>query len=889
MPLGPRIRSFARTLLSGSRLDRDLDDEMRAVIDELTERQVRRGLSPEAARRAAVLDCDGVEQTKERVREGRIGASLESVIRDVSVGWRGLRRQPGLAAVAIATLALGIGANVAIFSVVRAVLLRPLPYADPSRLVFVWDSSRDQPLDTLTPGRLTDLTQRSTSLSAVAGIAHAPVTLIGRGEPERVLAASVSSNFFRVLGVEAAIGRTFAAGGASAQTVVLAHSLWVRRFAANPAIVGRAIVLGDSSWTVVGVMPADFVWPVVSTGSSYRGPHPELWLPAPRREIPALAVTVPGDYAVSRDVSYLRAVARVAPGVSDAAVARDLDRISRQLETEHPASDKGRRLVTVSAAAQITGGFRRPLLVLLGAVGLVLVVACGNVANLLLARTLARRGEISLRMALGAGRRRLMRQFGTESLILTGLGAAAGVALAHLTLRTLILLCPADVVRLDDTRIDPLVLLFAVGLAVVTGLVLGLVPLLQLRRLDAGALREAGRRATRSSERSRRVLVVSEVAVAVALVIGASLLVRSFLALRSVDVGIESPAQVLAFDIFLSGERARQRALQPAFYDRLLADIRRVSGVRTAGAAVTLPIGGDDFGSVVLVEGEPAPEPGREERNGLQVVTPGYFATLGIPLLAGRDVDASDSADAPRVALVNEAFARRHWPGGNAIGRRVRTGNQAPWLTVVGLVRDIRHLGPSHPARPEVYLPHWQSPFSFMAVVIRAERDPLALAPTVRRVVAGVDPSQPIANVNTMAAHLRNSIAVPRFLAVVTAMFGTLSLLLAGLGVHGVMAWSVVQRRREIGTRIAMGASASEMAGMVVRQGAALVAAGALAGVALAAAVGRLLSSLVDGVPGADVPSCSAALAALVVVAGVSLWLPAYRASRVDPATVLRE
>jgi len=884
-----RIRSLARTLFAGARLDRDLDDELRAAVEELAERREREGLSPADARRAAVLACDGVEQTKERVRDVRIGAGLESVFGDIRLGWRGLRRQPGFALVAIATLAIGIGANVAIFSVVRAVLIEPLPYADPSRLVFVWDRSAEQPYDTLTPGRLTDLRQRARTLSAVAGIAHTSVTLIGRGDPERVLAASVSSNFFAVLGAGAAVGRTFVPGSEDVRSVVLSHGLWVRRFAADPAIVGRPILLGDSSWTVVGVMPAEFVWPVISTGSSYRGPHPEMWLAAPRAEVPVLSFAFPGDYTVSRTVSYLRAVARMAPGASEAAVASELERISRQLEAEHPASDKGRSLVTVSAARQITGSYRRPLLVLLGAVALVLVVSCANVANLLLARTLARRGEISIRMALGAGRRRLVRQFVTESLMLTAIGAGAGVALAQLTRQTLIVLCPADVVRLDHTRIDPMVLSFAVGLALVTGLVLGLVPLLQLRKDAGGAARDAGRWATRSSERSRRLLVVGEVAVAVTLVIGATLLVRSFLALRAVDVGIERPERLLTFDIFLNGEQARQRPLQAAFFERVLDGIRKLPGVRTAGAAVTLPIGGDDFGTAVLVDGEPPAAPGHEERNGLQVVTPGFFQALGVPVLAGRDVQASDEADAPGVALVNQTFARRHWPGQSALGRRIRIGSAAPWLTVVGVVRDLRHLGPSHPARPEVYMPHRQSPFSFMAIVVRTDGDPVAFAPAIRRVIAGVDPSQPIANVNTMAGHLRDSMAAPRFLAVVTGLFGALALVLAGLGVYGVMAWSVVQRRREIGTRIAIGASASEIAFGVLRQGGVLVAGGAVAGVALSAALGRVLSHVLDGVPAADLPASAAALALLSVVAGISLWLPAHRASRVDPAFVLRE
>jgi predicted permease len=888
MPMWPHVRSLVRTLVGGARLDRELDDEMHAYVDELTERHMREGMTPVHARRAALLACEGVEQTKQRVRETRIGAGIDSTLQDLRLGWRGLRRQPGFTAVAITTLALGIGANVAVFSVVRAVLLRPLPYADASRLVFVWDSDHEQPLTTMPPARLTDLRERASTLSGVAGIAHTAVTLIGQGDPERVLGASVSSNFFQVLGVNPAMGRTFRPGSEREHTVVLSHGLWTRHYAADPAIIGRSIILGDAPWTVIGVMPADFVWPTTTTGGPYHGPNPELWLPAPRREIPAFPADFPGDYTTSRSISYLRAVARIAPGVSDAAVANDMAALSRQLSTEH-AADRTRRFVAVSAINQIAGSVRQPLLVLLDAVVMVLIIACANVANLILARTLARRGEISVRMALGAGRRRLVRQFVTESLLLTAVGATIGVTLARITLGTLVALCPADILRLQDTRIDPMVMLFAVGLALATGVVLGLVPLMQMRNDVANALNEAGRGASRLSTRFRGLLVAGEVAVAVTLVIGATLLVRSFVTLQAIDVGINRPAGILTFEIFVNGEKAQQDSLRLAFYERVLEALRVLPGVRSAGAAATLPVGGDDLGTAILVEGEPAPVPGHEERSGLQVVTPGYFETMGIPVLAGRNIGASDSATAPRVALVNETFARHHWGLGSALGHRLRVSDRSPWMTIVGTVRDVRHLGPSQPARPEIYLPHYQVSFPFMAFVIRASGDPLSLAPAARRAVAGADPSQSIGDVNTMAGHLRDAMAIPRFLAVITGLFGTLSLLLAGLGIYGVMAWSVAQRRREIGTRLAMGASSPEIANTVFRQGGALVIAGAIAGMASSMALGRVLSTLLHGVSGGDTTAWVAALAAVSFVAGVSLWLPAYRASRVNPVDALRE
>ena len=886
MPALSTITGVFRTLFRRTRLDRDLDEELHGYVEALTEQKIEAGLDPAAARRQALIEAGGVEQVKEAVREIRPGAWIETTLGDLRQAWRLLRRTPGFAAVAVVTLGLGIGANTAIFSVVRAVLLRPLPYAEPERLVFVWDTSRQQPRENLSPGRLVDLRQ-SPVFAGVAGVAHVPLNLSDGDTPERLYGASVSTNFFEVLGVKAAVGGTFG-GGDLQRGAVIAHGLWTRRFAGDPAIVGRRILLDRTPYTVIGVMPPGFVWPTIVTAGA-RMPAPEIWLPAPIRDVPALA-TGDGSYVESRRMGYLRAVARLRPGVAADAVNTELATLARDLAARHPDTDGGRGLVAVPAMTQVTGEFRTPLLVLLGAVGLVLAIACVNVANLLLVRTAARHGEIAMRAALGAGRGRLARQFLVESLLLTALGAALGVVLAHWSLSALLALSPAEMVRLEDTRLDPIVLLFSAALGLATGAVLALVPLLQSRRMMT-ALTAAGRGATKRSRGLRGgLLLVSEVAIAVALVLGATLLVRSFVALQQVAVGIDSPESVLTFDLFLNGGRDRTPAQQVATFERALERVAALPGVRQAGAAVTLPVGGDDFGTPVWVEGEAAPVPGQEGRVGLQVVTPGFFTTLGIPVLSGRDVNASDRADATRVALVNQAFARQHWPGRDPLGRRFRSGMRPdlPWITVVGVVRDIRHLGPAEPARAEIYLPLWQRPFPFMAVVVRTEGDPMALVPSVRSAIAALDPQQPISGVSTMDRHLRNAVAEPRFLAALVSLFGGLALLLAAIGVYGVMAWSVTERRREIGTRLALGATSRDILRMVVGQGGRVVAAGMILGTALAVAQAYLLRSLLHGVPPSDGRSYATSLCLLAVVAVVALWLPARRASRTDAALVLR-
>lgn len=882
-----RLRSLVRTLFRQSRLDQDLDVELEGYVSSLAARHADAGLSPDEARRAALRECEGIEQTKDRVRDVRVGAGLELALLDLRHAFRGLRRNPGVAATAILTLALGIGATLAIFSVVRAVLLRPLPYANPEQVVFIWNTTPDGETTSISPARLTDVRKRDAGFAGVAGVGQVPMNLLEGSRPERLLAASVSTNFFEVLGTKPRLGRTFAVGREQQQVVVLGHGLWTRRFGADPSIVGRELTFDSGKRTVIGIMPADFLWRVVG-GDGYRGPQPELWVPAPLGEVPAApgGLVVP-DLVESRSIVYIRAVARLKPGRSPSEVNRSLATLAAQLAKQYPDTDKGLGFRVVPATEQLVGGARVPLQLLLGAVILVLGVACVNVANLLLVRALARRGEIGVRLALGAGRLRLARQFLVEGLVISTLGAGLGLLLAHSTLAALVALSPSDIARLGETRVDWVVFLVAAGIAVATALAVSVAPMLDAGRVST-LVQEASLRASRRHV-TQRLLLVGEIAMAAMLVVGAGLLIRSLGALQQVDVGIRNPQQILTFGVAFGGNLADDSDRQLAFYAGLLDRIGRLPGVRSAGAVVTLPLGGDDIQNAVWVEGEPAPKP--SEADGLQTITPGYFRTIGVPLVAGRDITPADRDKAPRVVVVNEAFARHHFAGTSAVGRRLRmsTNPKAAFWTIVGVARDVRHFGPSRPARSEVFLPVAQAAFPFMSFVVRTDGDPLALAPAVRAAAVAVDPTLPLADMQTLQTYLNGSLAQARFLARLLSTFGALALLLAAVGIYGVMSWSVIERKREIGVRVAVGASPLAIAAMVGRQGGVMLAAGLGVGAAAAAGLGRVLRGLLFDVRPEDPLTYASTMLVLAAVSVVALWLPAYRASRVDAVTTLRE
>jgi putative ABC transport system permease protein len=810
------------------------------------------------------------------------------VRQDVTYAIRGLRRAPAFAAVAVLTLALGIGANTAIFSVINTALLRPLPYADEGRLVFVWNMRNGIP-EPLGPGRMMDVRSQATSFSGFAGISHMSFTLTGSGDPERIMGSSVASTFFDVLGARPLLGEPFHSNAADWSAVVLTHGLWVRRFGSDPSIIGRTITLNGKPRQVVAVMRPDLFWPLITARPSAL-PGPELWVPGGLGDIPRTAVDETRDMTAIRNSGYLRAIARLKPGVSFAQARAEVAAIGDRISREHP-EDGGRGVSIIPVRDNFFGPVERPLFILAGVVTFVLAIACANVAGLLLARGAARRRDLALRRALGATRVRVIRQLLTEAAVLSLAGALAGLALAWWGIGMLATLAPVDIIGGQSPHLDARVLLFSLGISILAGLAFGAVPALQLSRdALAGALGEGGTRSsgTQRAGRTRDVLVALEIAVAVVLLVGSVLFVRSFLHLARIDVGLDTH-NLITFDVNLTGDRAEYQSKQVQFYEALQQRLSQVPGVRAVGAAVTLPIGGVDFATSFRPEGMAIPDAASVPRAGYQVVTPGYFAAMGIPLKAGRDVRSSDTRNAEPVVLVNEQLAREIWPGQDPIGKRMKFDPaDTAWTRVVGLVGDIRHLGPATPPRAELYQAGSQRSFPFMAFVVRTETDPRAMVPLLRRAAAELDPMLPLAGLRTMDEHLQRSLAKPLFFSTLVTVFGALAVTLALIGIYAMMAWSVSERRQEFAIRLALGARGSELVQMVLRKALILAGVGIVTGLAGARAATGLLGGMLFGIEPTDPAAFVLTAMAVALVAVVACAIPARRALRVDPLTLLR-
>jgi predicted permease len=877
---------------------RDVEDEIRFHLAMREEDYRGEGRSDEEAREAARLKfgdlravrANCLEIGKQWERRKQRASMWTDFWHDLVYGFRTFRRAPGFAALAVITLSLGIAASTAIFSVASAVLLRPLPYRDADRLAFVWSGGGRQPLDTLTPGRFLDLRARAATLGGLAGFSHISLNLAGQGVPERLRTASVSTDFFDVLGVRAASGRTFAAADVGASVAVLTDGLWRRRFGASPEIVGRTLRLNGRSFEVVGVLPREFVWPIVTT-RGIGSDAPEIFIGPASHEVPGFEFGNESDLAANRTFGYLRAVGRLQAGTSIAQAQSDLARIAGDLGREHPVEDGGRSATLIPLRAAFFGDVSRPLLILAVAVAVVLLVACMNVASLLLGRASARGRELAMRVALGAGQGRLVRQLLTEAIALSLVAASLGALLAAWWTRWLIVLNEASVLRLGDARLDPMALAFAFGTAVATTVVFALLPALRAARTNPGAALKGASDATggTAGRRLREALVVVEMAMAVVLLIGSGLLLHSFVALKGVDVGFDT-SNMLTFDLFLSGTRAEYQKQQVAFYEDTLRAIRALPGVRQAGMAVTLPIGGDDFQIQCFVEGRLVPPPGREDRAGFQIVSPGYFATMGVPLRAGRDFDAGDTHTSLPVILVNETFARQHWAAGAAVGQRVRFDRSADasWSTVVGIVADIRHRGPATKPRSEVYKPYAQNSMPFMAVVVRTEGNPAGLVPAIRVALARLDPQLPMADLATMDQLLRRSMADTRFLSTLVTLFAALALGLSTVGLYGVVAYMVARRRREIAIRVALGASGPTLARLVLGRTLLLTVAGLGLGLSCALLASRALSSVLFEVSNADPVTFVAVPVVLGTASILAALAPLRRVFSIDPVQALR-
>jgi len=835
---------------------------------------------------------------------------MQSLWQDLRYGARMLLKNPGFTLVAVATLAIGIGATTAIFSVINATLLRPLPFQQPERLALFWGSKprTNMPQLPLSLPNFNDVRAQCQSCESLSAwtIGHANLTrsnLAKVDEPERVQYAIVSADFFATLGIQPLLGRAFRAeedNPRNAPAVIVSHSLWRRRFGADPALVGNTITLDGQPREVCGVLPEGFRFASFPKET-------EIWLP--------FGLDPFRDRKYARGKSDLGAIARLKPGVSLAAAQTELDAIARRLEQAEPHFNMGWRLQAVALGEQASGKLRRGLLVLLGAVAFLLLIACVNVANLQLARSAARRRELAIRVALGAGRFRIVRQLLVESLMLSLLGGGAGVLLAWWGV-DLFALIPYNAPNLftpytvtpEQIGIDGLVLGFTCLLSLLTGVLFGLAPALQTGQAARAnlpmALKEGGSRASDATNvvgRGRGFLVVTEVALALALLIGAGLMIRSFSRLQHVEPGFD-PQNVLTFDLNLP-ESKYQRPQAAQFYERLLERLAAAPGVIAAGAVEYLPLSGLDSNTGLLIEGRPIPAPGERIFAHYRVVTADYFRAMGMRLRQGRAFTAADNDKAPRVAVINETMARRYWPGENPIGKRAALDfeamrfypDRAPDFDlalglreIVGVVADVKHTGLAGETVPEFYAPLAQRPARNMTLVVRAAADPAGLLGVARNEVLALDKDQPIANASTMSEWLAASVAQPRFNFLLMTVFAAVALLLAALGIYGVMAWTVAQRTQEIGIRMALGAQTSDVLKLIIKRGMTLTLAGVAIGLIASLALTRLMETLLFDVSATDPLTFSLIALLLTAVAMLACYIPARRATNLDPMIALK-
>jgi putative ABC transport system permease protein len=873
-------------LLHAGRLDREAGDELAQHVEMAVAERVRQGMDEAEARRRARIELGHPEEARERLRDGRPGSLLEATRQDAVYAARMLSKRPGFSALCVLTIALGVGASTALFALVGAVVLKPLPFPSPDALVRIFDTNREAGIERTgaTTGNLADWRRRARRFAGIAGYYSMGRTITADGGSEVVLSAQVSEDFFALLGIGAAVGRTFTAeevtraqfNSAAAPVgadpvVVIAHGLWQRRFGSDPGIVGRSITIERRAFRVVGVMPSGFAMPE---------PGVQLWIPW----------DLSGDQP--RDQHYVGALARLAEGATRDQAEADLNAVANAVSAEHPQTNRGWGVRLVPLREEIVGATGRTLFVLLGAVGLLLLVACANVAVLSLARGLERGPEASIRLALGATRGRLVRQFLVESLLLAGLGGALGAlgaALAVAGLRRV----EADLPRLNEVSLDPLALLFALAVTAACALVAGL-PYASRRARGAGGsgLVEGASRATEgpARQRLRDALVVSEVALAVVLLAGAGLLVRSYERLQGLDPGFE-PRGVLVAPIFLDMETYGSGEKTRAYYKHLFERLGALPGVVSVGAATALPTSplGPDFERPIWPEERPDDERARRQA-WVRMVTPRYFETLGIGVREGRAFAESDGPNAPRAVILSEGLARRLWPAESAVGRRLVVDYSTAGTygyDVVGVVNDVHFAGPRSEARQEIYLPHAQRPYLVLNVALKTAGEPRHLVPAVREALHEVDAQKPAHGIHALSDLLGATYARDRQTMLVMAGFAVAALLLAVFGVHGVLLHRVRERTREIGIRMAIGASRGQVVSWVAGHGFRLVLMGLGIGLALSALSARAVSSLLFGIGSADAASLLAVAALPLTALLVSLH-PAWRATRIDAAEVLR-
>ena len=876
--------SRCRALFRGRRLNGELDEELRAHIELATEDNLRAGMSAEDARAAALRAFGGVTQTKETYRLLRSLPLVETLSNDLKFGVRQLLHSPAYALTAILTLALGIGATTAIFSVVKAALLAPLPYKDPGSIVAVWTTNPQQGASPFASSAadFAIWKQRSGVFEDLAPSYDNEQTLTGQGAPQLLIGYAVAANYLRILGVAPQLGRLYTDQEDvphGPKVALLSDHLWRTTFHADAGVVNRAITLDGDTYTVLGVMPRGFEYPSTV----------EIWTPA------AIAASSYDDF----NNPYVRILGRLKPGISLAQAQKTLNSVEAQVAAAHPRTDSGNRVLLVPLREQLDGDIRKPLLILMGAVGLVLLIACANTAGLALARNAERQKEIAVRLALGATRRRLLCQFVTESLLLAAIGGAGGILLALLGNRILLRLFPTDVANLDIPRITAIpldggVLLFAMGITVLTAFLFAIFPVLKAMQTEAGAAMKDSSRGTtgnRQSNRSRGAIVISEVALSLMLLTGAGLVVTSFQKAARTDLGFQ-PDHLLSMQVFLPHDRYPESnpARRLAFVEEVEKRLSALPGVTSVGATNFLPLSGFWGTTGFLLRGQAPPRQGEPPQADNRIVTPGYLRTMAIPLLRGRNFTAADRAGGLQVAMINQTVANKYFAGKDPVGEQLNLGSadKPDWWQIVGVTGDVKALGQDQPTHADIYRSFAQLPFPLIAFTLRTETDPAAMLKTAEQAMWSFDPNQPVLKAIPMGLLANQTLAVRRAISALFSAFAVLALVLACIGVYGIMAFSAAQRRREIGLRMALGAQRRDALWLMMGLGLRLTFAGVVLGLGAAFVLTRLMTSLLFEVNAMNPLIFAAAALALTAVSMAASYLPARRAASMQPMQALR-
>jgi putative ABC transport system permease protein len=879
-----------RALFRRGAMEAEMDEELRTHFENQVEKLLASGMPREEAVRRTRLEFGGYEQLKEECRDARGVTLVETIVQDVRYALRVLRNNPGFTAVVILTLALGIGANTAIFSVIDSVLLRPLPYNDPAGLVIVWENSSQQlnPHNVVSPPDFLDWQTRNTVFSEMAALFDQRANLTGNGVPQEVVVQDVSANFFSVLGVNPILGPGFTAENGKPghdDVVVLSYGFWKERFAGDPEIIGKAVVLNGHPQTIVGVAPQNFAW-FIKDGS-FTGAKPQMWTP----------YIFPASFSDRKGVGrFLTVVARLNPGTTVPQAQSQMNTIAAHIAEEHPDFNAYWGANVVSVRDQISGDLRPTLLILFAAVAFVLLIACSNVSSLLLARAAAREREIAVRTAIGASPWRIARQLLTESVLLALMGGAIGVALAVWGTNLLLAASPKNLLGLNSVPMDWRVLAFAAGVTLLAGLLFGFLPsYISSHSGISETLKEGARGSSAGKQRSlaRGAFVVAQMCLALVLLAGSGLLIRSFVRLVGVDPGFDA-RHLLTFKVSLPSSKYSTDPARLAFFQQLLARVAHRPGVRSVSMCSFPPFSGLGPATGVHVLSQPERSLMDLPVAAVRVVGPDYFSAMQIPLRSGRTFSNQELSEERHVVIINQAFADQYLKGVNPLGQKavifmksLEERKNTP-SEIIGIVGDVRQMGLDTPAEPTVYWPHPELVLSELTILARTTNDPLSLLPAVRHELQQLDPEQPMAAVATMDELLSGSLSRSRFTMLVLAVFAALALSLASVGIYGVIAYSVTQRTQEFGIRMALGANRRDVLGLVLGQGTRLTVLGIALGIVAALIVTRLMATLLYGISATDPLTFTAVALLLALVALAACYIPARRATRVDPIVALR-